>query len=241
MSAAKCPGAQAHRVSRGRTEGLLGRDWMGATGSGTPWTKETTEKPLEELRSSAQGLRQGAAQLPLRAKGRGDSGSTHWSELSGGGIPCGLQGRWPETVKRGPGGPSLEGYLTSSTRHLCLTETPGLSNGSQSRSGILLVAGSHAYMDLKWLSLVIQKSLRIQSPGPLWASSQPTLSRSPQVLTTTTPGWQCGHWGRTQHAAQVGCRGRPPPLPNAGPPAPGAERPRLRAPGIEKRDSAFWV
>lgn len=66
-----------HGTSRRRAEGHLGRDRMGATGSGTPGAKETTEKPPEELGSSAQGLRQGAARPPLRATGRGDWGSTH--------------------------------------------------------------------------------------------------------------------------------------------------------------------
>lgn len=74
----ECPGTQATRSVQEEGKGPPGpgRDWMGATGSGVPGPK-TTEQPLEELGSSAQGLRQGVARPPLRAKGRGDSGSTH--------------------------------------------------------------------------------------------------------------------------------------------------------------------
>lgn len=71
------PVLRPHGTSRRRAEGHLDRDRMGATGSGTPGAKETTEKPPEQLGSSAQGLRQGATQPPLRATERGDWGSAH--------------------------------------------------------------------------------------------------------------------------------------------------------------------
>lgn len=64
-------------MSRRRVEGLLGHDWMGVTGSGTPGAKVTREKPPERLGSWAQGHRQGATRPPLRAMGNGNSGSSH--------------------------------------------------------------------------------------------------------------------------------------------------------------------
>lgn len=47
-------------------------------------------------------------------------------------------------------------------RHLCLTETPGLPKSARHSLASCWWPGSHTCMDLKWLRLVTEKSLRTQ-------------------------------------------------------------------------------
>lgn len=150
-----CPSVPALRpygVSRRRVEGHLGRDWMGTNGSATPGAKETREKPLERLRSWAQGHRQGATRPPLRAMGNGNSGSSHGQSF------------WVLVPHMAPGSRAGEACVWKASppppSDICTSlPSQGWLMPASHRLASCGWFGSHTCRDLQQLSPVVQRSL----------------------------------------------------------------------------------